>query len=100
MECEERLDLADDFAARTVRFERLVEEAKEGAPHAVDTLATVGALISLCEQAWRQERSQDRFQVAEAVLTESLDAVAKGGQVRTKGRKVRCVHNKYVYLST
>jgi len=98
MKGEEGLDLADDFATGGVGFERLVEKSKEGAPHAKDALAAVGALVLLGEQARRQERSQQQFQMAETLLAEALNPAAQGGQAGTEGRKKRRRHTKYIYL--
>jgi hypothetical protein len=52
MQSKERLDLADDLAARAVGVEHLIEEAEEGAPDGENPLPAVGALIGLGEQAW------------------------------------------------
>ncbi len=99
VQTEQGLDLADDFATGGIGLEHLVEEAKEGAAHVIDAVAAVEPLLGLGEQTCGQERSQQEFQVAEAVLAQVLDAPAQGGQASAPGGEKRRMHNKYIYLS-
>src|SRR5438045_7846011 len=99
LEGEEGLNLSHDLAAGALGIKHLIEEAKEGAAHAKDTLAAVGSFLGLGQQAGRQQRPDQQFQVAKALLTEVLDPVAQGGQPGTKGGEERSVHDKYIYLS-
>jgi hypothetical protein len=96
---KESLDLTDDPATRAVWFEDLIQETKESATQAIDALPTIGAIIGLGKQAGRQQGSEERFQVTEALLTEVSDPAAQGGQAGTEGGKEGRVHDKYIYLS-
>ncbi len=84
--------MADDFAAGGVGLEDLIEEAKEGAAHAKDSLAAVGAIVGLAEQARGQEGSQELLQMTETLLAQALDARAHGGEARPEGGKEGGVH--------
>jgi len=97
MEGKERLDLANNFAARAVGVEDLIEKAKEGAPDAIDPIAAVGTLIGLGKQARGQEGSQKQFQVAEALLAQMMDPAAQWGQAGTKGGEDGSMHVQYLY---
>jgi hypothetical protein len=78
-------------------FEYLIEEAKEGAPHAIDALAAVGAFIGLGEQARRQQWVEQPFEVGEALLAEVSDLMPQVGQPGAERGKERCVP-RAVYL--
>jgi hypothetical protein len=99
VEGKESLDWADDFAAGGFGLEHLVEEAKEGAAHAEDPVAAVGALVGLGEQARGEEGSQEQFQVAEALWAEWAEPAAQGGQPGSESGKERRMHDKYTYVS-
>ena len=47
VQSKERLDLAHDLAAGAIGIEDLIEEAKEGAPEAIDPITAVRAFLSL-----------------------------------------------------
>ncbi len=98
MEGKERLDLADDLAARAIGIEDLIEKAKEGAPQAIDPIAAVGPFVGLGQQPRGQERAEELIKMDEALLAEGWDARAQGGQALTQLRKEGSVHNKYIYL--
>jgi hypothetical protein len=68
VQCKEGLNLADHFAAGTIGVEHLIEEPKESASEAKDSLATVGPLVGLGQQGGRQEALEEQIQVAEALL--------------------------------
>jgi hypothetical protein len=92
VEGKEGLDLTDDLATGTVGIKDLIKEAKEGATQAIDAVAAVGALIGLREQARREQRAEQQFQMTEALLAPVLNAAAQGGQKRTESWEVRSMH--------
>ena len=94
---KERLDLADDLAAGTVGIEDLIEEGKESAPQAIDAIPAVGAFLSLGEQARRQERSEEFFQVQQVLLAQGVDPLAQGGEAGAKGGEERSFHKTQYY---
>jgi chloramphenicol 3-O-phosphotransferase len=100
MEGEERLNLANNLAAGAVGFEYLIEEAKEGAPHAIDALAAVGAFVGLGEQARRQQWVEQLFEVGEALLAEVSDPMPQVGQPGAERGKERCVHRGGIYTAS
>ncbi len=97
MKGKERLDLADDWAAGAMGIEDLIEEAKEGASDAIDSIAAVGAFLSLGEQACRQERREEFFQVQQVLLAEEPDPLAQGGEAGAKGGEERGFHKAQYY---
>ena len=101
MEGKEGLDLTDDLATGTVGIKDLIKEAKEGATQAIDAVAAVGALIGLREQARREQRAEQQFQMTEALLTQLLNAAAQGGPENNGERASKeYAYTQYYYCAT
>ncbi|HEV2208115.1 MAG TPA: hypothetical protein VG167_05030 [Verrucomicrobiae bacterium] len=92
VEGKERLDLTDHLAARAVGVEHLIEEAKEGAPNAENAFSAVGALLSLRQQGWGQERAEELVQMKEALLAQANDAPAHGAEPVSPVGEEGCMH--------
>ena len=80
VEGKEGLDLTDDLATGAVGIKDLIKEAKESATQAIDAVAAVGAVIGLREQARREQRAEEEFQMTEALLAQLLNALARDQQ--------------------
>jgi len=75
------------------------DEAKEGAADVIDAVAAVESLVSLGEQTRGQERGQEEFQVAEALLAKLIEPAAQGSQAGAPGReKGVCITSIYTCL--
>jgi len=92
IEGQARLDVADHLAAGAVGIKDLIEEGKDGLTQAEDALAAVGVFVGGGEQARGQDRGQQQFQLAEAVLAEVPKATTEVGEALAKGWKERSVH--------
>jgi len=97
VELEERLDLADDLAARGLGFEQLPEETLEGQPQGVNALAAVGALVFGGEQRGGEQVAPGRLELGQGGLANGLGrAPAQGGQPRAESREVRGQHRAVI----
>ena len=93
-------DLADNFPARAVGFEDLIQEPKEGAADRIDAFAAVGAFVGLGQKSGRQQRGEQQIQLQEAVLLELVGVPSEIGEADAPGGKERGVaHDKYIYWS-
>ena len=95
---EERLDLADDFAAGGFGFEQLPEEALESQPQREDAVAAVRTFFLRGEQGRGQEVVQVLLELRQGGLAEGLSGpAAQGGQAGAQSGEIRSVH-KAVYI--
>jgi hypothetical protein len=104
LECDQGLELADDFAAGAFGVEHLPEERPEGALLGVGAIAAILLGGSFWEEAGGQAGVEAVLQLSQGASLESFDGVsqagAAGGQAGSPDREEGSVviHNgRYIY---
>jgi hypothetical protein len=98
-QAEQGLDLPHDFAAGGFGLEHLPDETLESQAQTKDPVPAVGALVLGAEQRRGQEVAQVFLELGRGGLADGGNGpAAQGGEPGAPIGKVRCLHNKYIYL--